>query len=267
MTVELKFENCRLVNGHPMKRTQITDKAGQPVINADGSAKTDCYFGLAIPKTPGTDWKQTDWGKKIVQAAAAGWTNGEYDAAGFSWKIADGDSTIPNKKGKVPASRPGWVGHWILHCSTQFFVKCYHINKYDPMEQIQNPAEIKPGDYCKALLQVKANFPSESPGVYLNPSIFVLERPGEEIVLDSGTTAAEAFGGGTPAQVQHTSVTPPATPNPAAAAAPPVQPAPEFLTPPAAQPEKYMVNGNVYTREQLTAAGWTDAQIATAQKA
>lgn len=264
---EIKIENCRLVNGHPMKRNQVLDKVTkQPAKNPDGTPKTDCYFGVAVPKTPGVDWKQEPWGAVMVQEAAAGWPAGESLAPTFSWKVVDGDSLVPNRKGKVPATRPGYPGHWILNCSTYFFVKCYHVDKYDPMEQIQNPLEIKPGDYCKVLIGVKHNNPAESPGVYLNPELFVLVRPGEAIILDSGTTAAEAFGGGAPAQ--QPAAQQPAPTQPAATGAP-VQPAPDFLNPqggaapgpPAPPVENFSYNGVVYTREQLEASKWTPEAI------
>lgn len=59
------------------------------------------------------------------------------------------------------------------------------------------------------------------------------------------------------------------TPNPVAAPAPAnVTPAPDFLNgpatttpPPAPTPEQFVVNGQVYTRDQLLAANWTNEQI------
>lgn len=59
------------------------------------------------------------------------------------------------------------------------------------------------------------------------------------------------------------------TPNPVAAPVPVnVTPAPDFLNgpaattpPPAPTPEQFVVNGQVYTRDQLLAAGWNNDQI------
>lgn len=50
------------------------------------------------------------------------------------------------------------------------------------------------------------------------------------------------------------------------AGSPHVTPAPDFLngpavTPPPAAPEKFLINGQAYTREQLLAANWTNEQI------
>lgn len=242
----------RLVGGHPMTRNAVTDKAGQPVKQADGiTPATEMYVGIAIPKTAGVDWKQEPWGQQIVTAAVIGWKGGETNAPGFAWKVIDGDSTIPNKKGKIPNQKEGYPGHWVLNCSSRLVCKAFHVGKYDPTEQIQDANAVKPGDYCRLFIEAKANFPAESPGVYLNPTMFELSRAGELIVLDSGPSASEAFGGA------------PATTSPAAA--PPVQPAPDFLNPATAAPPVVIMythpNGQQFTREALVASGWQDAQI------
>ena len=187
---------ARLVGGHPMKR-QAVQKDGKPVMQADGiTPATEAYIGVAIPKTPGLDWKQELWGQAIVRAANEGWTGGQPTLPGFAWKITDGDSTVPNQNNNVPNQRVGYPGHWVLNLSTRMFIKAYHVGKYDPMtDQIANENEIKPGDYCRVYIDAKANFPAQSPGVYLNPSMFELNRPGELIQLDSGPSASEVFGG------------------------------------------------------------------------
>lgn len=263
----------RVVTGHPMTGNGVTDKHGQPVMDPEtGRQKLEYYFGFAIPKGSETDWKQTQWGQVVQQAAVDGWKNGEYNAPTFSWKIDDGDSQIPNKKGKKPAEREGWPGHWVLHLKTLFPVACFHVGKYDPLQQIQDKNEIKCGDYGRVFLFVKANYPSESPGVYLNPDKFELTRAGQPIVSSSGPSAAEVFGGGAPApQPQATTqqpMTPPPTqqaapaPQPQPQVAPPTQPHTDFLNgPQPTLPEMFEVNGNRYTREQLRGFGWSDQQI------
>lgn len=287
MPTEIKIMNGRLVGGHPMKRSPVMDKKTVPptrVMQADGvTPATEMYMGVAVPKTPGVDWKQEEWGQSIVAEAQAGWLNGEHNAPAFAWKITDGDSTIPNQNGKIPNQREGYPGHWVLNLSTRMGVKAFHIHKYDPMDQIQNPEEIKPGDYCMVLIGVKANNPSQSPGVYLNPTNFVLARPGDQIILEGGTTAAEAFGGAAtpPAGPAQQPVINQLPPQPGAAPAPaqqPITPNPAFLngpgapapvntppvptTPPAPVEQSYNCNGVVYTHSQLVAAKWTPEQIA-----
>jgi hypothetical protein len=292
MAIEITTPVGRLVGGHPMvKHAVIDDKTKQPKLQADGvTPQTSTNIGLAIPKGSEQHWNQTEWGLKIWQQAAADWPRGEYNAPTFAWKVLDGDSQVPNKRGNKPCERQGFPGHWVLWAGTQLAVKCYHAGRYDPTQQIQNDKEIKPGDYCRLLLQVKGNGPSESPGMYLNPSLFELTRAGVEIVLDTGPSASDAFGGSAPqlppgAQIDAAVAAPtptsaPAAPAPQPAAAPPVQqavaPAPDFLNPPGAapaapaapEPVRYLLNGQVYTEAQLLAApGWTAEHIAALPRA
>lgn len=261
----------RVVNGHPMKRRPVTKqnpvtKVDEPVMDpVTGKQRTDVYFAVAIPKTgePGSEgWKTTPWGAQIVAAGVRDWPTGEHASPGFFWKIIDGDSTIPNKKGVVPNTREGWPGHWIIHCSTMLGISCHHVGKYLPIEQIQVEAEIKCGDYCRVGLEVKGNGPSQSPGVYMNPRVFELLRAGEPIISEgSGPSAADVFGGGTQPPTSAPATTPPAgTPPPAPEAGTPAPaPAADFLNPPAEV--KYYHQHVGYTKAQLTASGWTEEQI------
>jgi hypothetical protein len=291
MAIEITTPVGRLVGGHPMNSNAVVDdRTGQPKLQADGvTPRTEVYLGVAIPKAGEAHWNQTEWGQKIHQQAVADWPNGEYNAPAFAWKIVDGDSQVPNKRGRKPCEREGYPGHWILNLATGLPVKCYHAGRYDPTQQIQNKNEIKPGDYCRVLVTCRGNNPSQSPGVYLNPSLFELTRAGVEIVLDTGPSASDAFGGSAPqlppgAQIDAAVQAPaaaPAIPQQATpAAAPPVQqavaPAPDFLNPPGAapaapaapEPVRYLVNGQAYTEAQLLAApGWTAEHIAALPRA
>lgn len=268
---EILLPEGRIVAGHPMNPQGVTDNRDQPVMDqVTGQQKVEYYFGFAVPKQGETDFKQTQWGQQIQAAAISGWPNGEAQAPTFSWKVTDGDSQVPNQKGKKPAEREGWAGHWVLHLKTMMPIRCYHVGKYDPMQQIQDKNEIKPGDYGRVFLTAKANFPSQSPGVYLNPSMFELTRAGQVIVLDNGPDAASVFGGGAPApqQPQGSGTTPPPVQQPAPApqpqpqVAPPTQPHTDFLNgPQPTQPEMFEVGGNRYTRDQLRGFGWSDQQI------
>ena len=276
-TIEVLIEG-RLVNGHPMTRRQVKKKlpgaqVETVVMEADGvTPVTELYFAVAVPKTGETDWKLTPWGQQINSKAMAEWPGGEHAALTFSWKIIDGDSIIPNKKGKKPCDREGWSGHWIVNCSTRLNVRCHHAGKLDPTQQIAVEAEIKTGDYCRALLGVKGNGPSESPGVYVNPILFELSRAGVAIINDSGPSAADAFGGSTanvPANAQvDTAVGGPKVPGSG-----PSVPNTEFVDGAGKGPSipaiKYLVDGAPYTAAELKAFGpeWTDAVIATLAKA
>lgn len=267
----------RLVGGHPMRANPKTDNNGAPKMGHDGKQIMETYVGIAIPKGSETHWNQTDWGRKMHAIAVRDWPNGEHGRGDFAWKVIDGDSTIPNRNGIAPNTREGYPGHWVINASTSLPVRCHHAGRYAPHEQIQNEKEIKPGDYCRVLLDVKGNGPSQSPGIYVNPVLFELTRAGVEIVLSGGPSAADVFGTSAAvlpanAQVDPGVATPAPAPAPTPAPAPapaPVAPAPDFLNPPAAPApvERFNVDGQVYTREQLRGFGWNDAQIDAAPRA
>jgi len=241
----------RIVCGHPMTRRPVkirdrVTKVETPLFEADGvTPVTDVYLGLAIPKNGAIDWKVTPWGQQIIARGMQDWPNGEHGAPTFAWKVTDGDSQVPNTKNKKPCDREGWPGNWVIHCSTRFHVSCHHPGKYSPLQQIENENEIKTGDYARLLVGVKGNNPSESPGIYVNPTKLELSRPGEPIVSEGGMSAEEAFGGGSPALA----------PSPES-----IAPAPDFLDGPAPEP-LYVFQGKNWTREQLKASKWPDAKI------
>lgn len=247
MSTQILFPEGRIVSGHPMERQPVKDDKGVQKTDSNGQPMFEQYLAVAIPKTPGVDWRQEPWGQTIAAEATAGWPNGEHAAPTFAWKITDGDSLVPNKRGKKPAEREGWPGCWVLHFSTSFGINCFHVGRYAPHEQIQNTAEIKRGDYVKVYASVKANAPSPSPGVYLNPELVSLERAGEAIMGDRPDAQA-VFGN---AQ----------TPAPAPAHDLVQNPAP----PPAAAAERsyQLPDGKVYTESALRGAGYTDAHFAT----
>lgn len=250
---------ARLIHGHPMKQNdKINRKTKLPVLDKSGNQVKEIYIGIAIPKGSESDWKDTDWGKQIVMAAID--AEHGYDLAmtkrtDFSWKIVDGDSDIPNKEGNIPNQDQYKVGHWVLHLNTRIPYNCYHVGKYSPLDAIQDINSIKLGDFIRVNILAKGNKPSETPGVYLNPNLVELSRPGEAIIREgSGPDAASVFGGTAPAAAPSAPVTPP--------------PATDLLvTPPPVAEEKYNVNGTVYTRSQLLAMpGWTEAHLAGQQR-
>ena len=279
--IEVLTPTGRIVAGHPMVAQAVTDDKGVAKLQKDKvTPRVEYYLALAITKGGEQHWNQTEWGAKIYQAAQAGFPNGEFNAPTFAWKITDGDSQIPNKKGKKPFEREGWAGSWVLQLSTGLSIRCFHNGKFEAHEVIQNKAEIKRGDYAQVLIKAKDNAPSESPGVYLNPELVNLVGPGVEIVGENHVDAATAFGasvatmpagaqvdptraatGMAPAPQAQPMTTPAAQAQPMATPtptpAPQVQPAPDFL-----QPVVYMNGGNQYTKEQLEGFDWTPAQIA-----
>lgn len=277
---EILFPVGRLVSGHPMENRAVTDKENKQMLNATGQPITERYVGVAIPKGSEQHWNQTEWGAKIWQAAqdpTNGYPNGEFNAPTFSWKITDGDSQVPNKKGNKPADQEGYPAHWVIHLTTRIAYNCFHVGRYDPMQAIQRKEEIKRGDYCRVFATVKGNKPSQSPGVYINPTLFELSRAGVEIVSQgSGPAAADVFGGNAPVLPQNAQLDQNAqAPAPVSAPtvnAPPPPPAHDLLTPPAPPvapvEERYNVNGAVYTKSQLLAMpGWTEAHLTTLPRA
>ena len=255
----------RLVGGHPLTRRTIVKKGVTQMMPDGTTPQTEAYIGFAIPKTPGVDWKQTPWGMIMVAQAAAGWPGGQSLQPGFAWKVTDGDSAVPNTKQIAPNTREGYPGHWVLQASTRLVVNAYHVGKYDPIDQIHIPGEINPGDYGRLQIELKPNGSTDSPGMYLNPSLWEQRRTGELIVLNSGADANAAFGDG--GATTATTTAPATTVAPATdflngggeAAPPPANS--EAAPPPAAV--KRMYGGKAYTETALTAGGHKPDQIAS----
>ena len=222
------------------------------------------YIGIAVPKTAGVDWKQTEWGQVIVREALSGFPAGEHQTASFAWKVVDGDSTVPNKNMVVPNSKEGYPGHWVLNCSTSLPVKCYLNGKYGPMDLVQDKSAIKTGDYCRVLITVKPNGAKapNTPGVYLNPFGFEMTRAGAEIISgpDVGAMFEQAGAGIVPpnAQVDPSVAAPQNQQQPPNT---PTGPDMGFLN--AAPEVKYIHSTGTFTKAECLAKGWTEAQIAT----
>jgi hypothetical protein len=259
-TYDFLTPKARIVNGHPMiDRSVVDDRTGEVKFRADKvTPRSERYFAVAIPKT-GVDWKQTDWGRFIETAAKVGYPQGQYQQPQFSWKVADGDSAIPNKKGNKPVENEGWAGHWVLHLKTELDFPCHHIGKHEPIMRIRNENEIKCGDYVRVFISAVDNAPSESPGVYLNPLAVEVLEPGAQIISKSSVDVAKVFGGSGGAVHQ--------APPPANMPAPPpptnnVQPAHDLIpAPPPPAPAKRMAPGCQFTYEALVQSGYSDAQM------
>lgn len=269
MSVEILFPVGRLVAGHPMFPSPVTDNDDKPVLDAAGAPVTERYIGVAIAKGAEQHWNQTVWGAQIWGAAqdpVNGYPDGEIGSPSFSWKIVDGDSTVPNKNKKRPCDQEGYARCWVIHMSTRIVYPCYHVGKYDPVQAIQNKDDIKKGYKCRVFAMVKGNKPSKSPGVYINPSLFEMTAIDTEIVsVGTGPSAADVFGGGqvsTPAPVVNTP--PPVVPVVTAPVATP-PPAHDLVTPPpvvAPVVQKFEYNGNTLTKtEWLAMPGWTEAMV------
>lgn len=271
---EILFPAGRMVGGNLDKTFPRTENDGKtPKIGRDGQPEMQCSFGFAIPKGPETHWNQTPWGKVIYDTGVAAHPALVASPA-FSWKVTDGDSTLPNKRGKRPCDQVGYAGHWVIWFSQGWLPKRVNANGTVELPE----GSILPGYYIQVFGSVAGNklVPNGTPGVYLNPIAVALVGEGDKITVDVDTTAvgfggaplpagarpvtaaAPQFGAG-PLQVAPPVVTPPVMP-------PGVQPAPDFLNPPvgAVAPPPAgprMTPAATATREQYHAAGWTDAQL------
>src|SRR5690606_13624901 len=105
---DVLFPPGRLVSGS-VKEARTTDNQGNPLTvksgNNAGQPRVEYNFGVAIPKAGEAHWNQTPWGAQIWHAAAAAWPGRQYENPAFSWKIQDGDSTVPNTAGNANANR------------------------------------------------------------------------------------------------------------------------------------------------------------------
>lgn len=207
------------------------DAEGKPLtvktgVNA-GKPRIAYSFGIAIPKNPGeTHWASTEWGQKIWAVGHAAFPQGQGNSPAFAWKVADGDSQIPNKNGRKPCDNEGWAGHWIVKFSAGFLAKCYTSLAGPTLVEIAPgdiDATIKPGYYIEVYISVAGNASSQSPGVFMNPQMVCLRAFGPEIV--SGPNVAEA-GFGQAALPAGASLAPPAGSMPGAPVVPGVPPVP-----------------------------------------
>lgn len=277
--VDLLTPVGRMVQGHPMEQ-QTTDHKGNPLVTKTGpnigKPRVAYFFAIAIPKN---DPQWPAFKQQIDAIAQASYPAGEWQRPGFAWKIVDGDSTIPNENGGVPANMEGFPGNWVIRCSGGFEPKVYTAGG---ASQIVDKTQIKRGDYVRAYLSVKSNDQSGSQaGIYLNPNMVEFVGYGQEIV--TGPSGEQVFGGAPAAlppgasatplaptttiaqpQQQQTMAPPPVQQQQTMAPPPPVQqtvaPAPDFLNP---DERKVNYNGTVYTVGFLKQNGWNEAQIAT----
>jgi hypothetical protein len=231
----------RLVGGS-VSKMQDKDSDGKPYVIKTGpkagQPSPKAYVALAIPKGAEAHWAATEWGAKVWQVGHTAFP-GIAQNPTFAWKIEDGDSTIPNTKGKKPSDRIGYKGNWIMHLSTSIPIKACNANGDTQID----PTTIKTGYFVQVAVMCQGNSSSQKPGVYLNPVAVALSYVGEEISqgLDTATVGfggqampagASALpnvltGAGTPPAVPTTGI---AFPTAGATVAPPV---PGVHTPPA----------------------------------
>ena len=266
----------RLVSGS-LYKPSTTNMQGQPLITKHGAnagqPRSEFFFGIAIPKGVEKHWSETVWGKTIWDVGHKGWPNGQAQSPSFSWKITDGDSTVPNKSGGVPAKREGYARHWVLGFKSGTAPRIFQADGKGGFLNLVDENAIRPGYYIQVQGSVSSNDNSTNPGVYLNHSMVCLSGYGPEISL--GVRPEDAgFGGALPPGASAVPVA--ATSLPVAATAPhavtPVFPDPAFLAgpgtapppppPPPVAPAKVMTaKAGGATYEMMITAGWSDATL------
>lgn len=187
--------------------------AGQPTIRY--------FFALAIKKGAEQHWSQTPWGGILWALGHAAWPGGQAQRPDFAWKVKDGDSQIPNKKGRKPCDIEGFPGHWILSFSSSYAPKVVNSNG---TAAILEKDAVKIGYYVQVAGTVDSNESTQTPGLYLNHSHVALQGYGPEIVVGPDP-ASLGFGGG----VQPTEM----STTPVGGGLPPPPPAPGAGVPPA----------------------------------
>jgi hypothetical protein len=272
----------RMVGGS-LYTPETTDYDGKPLTMKDKvTPRVNYSVAIAIPKTSGVGhWANEQWGAPIWALANEAFRNGETQRPDFAWKIVDGDSQVPNKKGRKPCDREGYPGNWVLWFSGGYAPKAYNA---DGTQQLMEKDAIKPGYYIQLFGSISDNMPSQSPGLYLNHTYVALSGYGPEISnapdvgaagfgagvsLPPGASATPVGGFNPAAPVGYPAPPAPAAPvgypAPPAPAAPtiPVVPNPDILTPPppVAAPGRTMTADAHAPYEVYVANGWSDAQL------
>ena len=254
---DILFPAGRMVGGNLDKLFPRTDAAGKPKVAHDGKPEMQCSFGYAIPKTGEAHWNQTAWGKIIHDTGAAAHP-ALVTSPAFSWKVTDGDSPLPNKKGKRPCDQTGYAGHWVIWFS-QGWLPSKWLVQGETRTQI-GEGIIHPGDYIQVFGTVAGNklVPNGTPGVYLNPVHVAMLGEGERIAAD--TPPPEGFGTATPPAGAKpvTAVVPPQFAAPAPAPTAPAVPNSAILQVPV---RTMTAKAGGATYEQFVAQGWTDAML------
>ena len=207
-----------------------TDAEGKPLVvktgpNA-GQPRVNYFFALAIPKQGEPHWAHTPWGQKIWSVGNQAFPTAAQSPA-FAWKIEDGDSQIPNKKGRKPCDNEGWPGHWILKFSGGFAPKIYQ-QEGAGYVQIMQKDFVKPGFFVEVAFGVEGNGSQTQPGVYINHGMVCFRAYGQEIVFGPDVASAGFGQSALPAGASATPL-PGTAPMPQAPAAAPTMPLPPGL--------------------------------------
>lgn len=199
---QILFPPGRLVMGSLYKPRE-KDAEGKPLTiksgpNA-GQPRTEFSFLVAIPKKPGeTSWAQADWGAKLYQIGAAAFPQ-IHQAPTFSWKVKDGDSAIPNRRGKKPCDNEGWKGHWIVPFSSSYPPRIYK-QENGAWVQMPDDGHVKAGYWVQVNGTSGGNNSTQQPGIYVNHGMVAFLGYDREIVTGPDVNEV-GFATGLPAGV------------------------------------------------------------------
>lgn len=268
----------RIVLGS-LYKANTTDAEGKPLVVKNGAnagqPRVQFFFALAIKKGTETHWSQTTWGAEIWRKGHEAFPQAA-NSPQFAWKIEDGDSTVPNKRGRKPCDNEGWPGHWVVKLSGGFAPKIYR-QEGTAFLEVSEVDFVKPGSFVEVRAGVDGNGSQSQPGVYLNYQMICFRAYGPEIFF--GPSVEEAGFGASPLPAGASAMPPASTvPMPAAPAPIPVTPNPAFLqvpvvptigvaappapvppapAPPSSGPQMTAKAGGV-SYAAMVAAGWTD---------
>jgi hypothetical protein len=219
MPLNKTLPSARLVGGGLYKLAPAKDQNNNPKLDKDGKPMMTSYFAIAIPKKGEAWWWNTPWGLEIYNQGAADMPN-NYQHPQFAWKIEDGDSVIPNKRGRMNKDREGYPGNWIIKFSSSFLPDVCTL--LDPSRlgkpvRVLQEGYVQLGSWIQVAATIVGNKRTDSPGIYINPGIVCLVAYGPPIT--TGLDPDEAGFGGEPLP-PGASVTPLAAPATVAAPAP-----------------------------------------------
>jgi|SRR5690606_15501917 len=226
---DILFPTGRIVAGN-LYKPRVTDAEGRPLVYKSGpqmgQPRQDFFFALAIPKGGEQHWAQTPWGQ-IIWAAGHEFMASAGNMPTFAWKVTDGDSQVPNRKGTKPCDREGYKGHWVVAFSSSFKPNVFN---RDGSARIVEDDAVNPGDYVQVFGNVDGNGSSSQPGVFINHNMVALQGYGERISFGPDAAAVGFGQGALPAGASAVPVGGLSTPAPTPAPAP--APTPGATTPP-----------------------------------
>lgn len=262
----------RLVQGS-LYEGQTTDAENRPLVHSNGPKKGEAYkkwfFVIAIPKGPEKHWNETEWGKKIWGVGQSAFPNGQANSPTFAWKVKDGDSNIPNKRGNKLCDQEGFPGNWCLNFTGTY--KPVVVNA-DGSQVLTEDNLVNLGDYIQVFGFIIDNKSQQQPGIFLNHSHVALAGYGKRIYRSIDPKSV-GFGGfplppGASSVPQEQGFNPDKTNQdipPVPTSSSPVEPAPyrDILNVPAAPPvvRKMTAAAEGIPYEKWIEKGWNDQTL------